>query len=432
MQFEVASNSRFWQHVLGHHRNAQVPLAGWHVAITFGALPSVRSAEAIPVPIRLLVINNIPAPSNLSFFDAVARRPGVVARTVFLAPSDTNRLWKVDPEHFTFDHRILRGFHTYVEFVEAPLYLHWGLWSEMRRFQPDVIAICGYHHFATLEVLAFARIYRRAAVLWSGSHLLSGFFKHAWVDAYKRSVIPRFDAYFADGTAARDQLVHYGAFGERVVVGCGTVNVHYFKQVADTLRRTTSREGQLRLLFVGRLVSLKNVGTLIAAVGNLQRRGLDVTLTIVGEGILRQALQEQAHRDGVHGVTFSGFRTGNELVEAYVNADALVLPSLNEVWGFVVNEAAACGVPSVVSKRAGAAQDLIRDGETGFTFDPAVPGELEHALELLARDPELCRRMGKLAEEFILTRDPAFHANRLIEAAELALATQRRPDHATR
>src|SRR5439155_25575105 len=153
---------------------------------------------------------------------------------------------------------------------------------------------------------------------------------------------------------------------------------------------------------------------------------------IIGEGILRQALQEQAHRDGVRDVTFSGFRVGNDLVEAYVNADALVLPSLNEVWGFVVNEAAACAVPSVVSTRAGAAQDLIRDGETGFTFDPAVPGDLEHVLEQLARDRELCRRLGRLAESFILTRDPAFHANRLIAAAELALATQRRPVNAIR
>jgi glycosyltransferase involved in cell wall biosynthesis len=349
---------------------------------------------------------------------------------VFLAPNDSNRLWKLDPEHFTFDHRILRGLHTYLEFVEAPLYLHWGLWGEMRGFQPDVIAICGYNHFAALEVLAFARLYRRAAVLWSGSHLLSGFFKRAWVDAYKRSVIPRFDAYFTDGTAARDQLAHYGACRERIVVGCGTVDVHWFKQAADTLRRNTSTEGALRLLFVGRLVSLKNVGALIAAVGSLQQRGLDVSLTIVGEGVLRSALQEQVRRDGVRGVTFSGFLVGNDLVEAYVNADALVLPSLNEVWGLVVNEAAACAVPSVVSTRAGAARDLIRGGETGFSFDPAVPGELEHALERLARDRELCRRMGKLAQEFILTRDQAFHANRLIEAAELALATRRHPVHA--
>ena len=371
---------------------------------------------------RLLVIDSIPTPYSLPFFAAVARRPGVIARTVHLAPNDSNRLWTVAPADFTFDHRILSSFHAYIEPIELPLYVHWGLWSEMRRFQPDVIAICGYNHFAALEVLAFAHVHHRETVLWSGSHLLSGFLKRPWVDAYKRWAITRFDAYLSYGTAARDQLVHYGAPPDRIVVGCNTVDVHWFKSRADALRHDGPPAGALRLLFVGRLVSIKNVGALVAAVGHLQQRGLDVTLTIVGEGVLRRALEEQVDREGVRGVTFSGFRMGDDLVQAYVSADALVLPSLNEPWGLVVNEAAACGIPSVVSTRAGAARDLIRDNETGFTFDPEIRGELEQTLERLARDRELCQRMGEKAQRFILTRDPAYYADRLIEAAELALA----------
>ena len=173
-------------------------------------------------------------------------------------------------------------------------------------------------------------------------------------------------------------------------------------------------------------MAIKNVGALISAVGHLQERGLDVNLTIAGDGPLRKTLQEQTNREGVRGVTFSGFTSGDKLVEAYVSADALVLPSLNEPWGLVVNEAAACGRPSVVSTRAGAARDLIREGENGLTFDPTVRGELEQVLERLARDPQLCRSMGRAAQKFILTRDQAYYAERMLEAAELAL-TARRP-----
>jgi glycosyltransferase involved in cell wall biosynthesis len=375
--------------------------------------------------IRLLVIDSTPTPYNLSFFAALARRPGVIMRALLLAPSDSNRLWRVDPQHHLFDYRILPSLHTYVEPIELPLYLHWGLWSEMRRFEPDVIAIGGYHYFATLEVLAFARLYHRGAVLWSGSHLLSGFLKRALVDAYKRWVISRFDTYLAYGTAAREQLVYYSAPRECVVVGCNTVDVHGFKSRADKLRTPHAPGGSLRLLFVGRLVPIKNVGALITAVGHLQGRGLDVTLTITGDGPLRETLRQQVDRDGVRGVTFFGFRSGDALVETYVNADALVLPSLNEPWGLVVNEAAACGIPSVVSTRAGAAQDLIREGENGLTFDPTVRGHLEQVLERLARDRGLCRSMGRAAQEFILTRDQSYYAECMVQAAELAFA--RRP-----
>ena len=377
------------------------------------------------MPLRLLVIDSIPTPYNLSFFSAVARHPGVVARIVLLAPSDSNRLWKVDPQQHGLDYRILPSLHAYVESIELPLYLHWGLWSELRRFQPDVIAIGGYHYLATLEVLAFARIHHCGTVLWSGSHLLSGFLKRAWADAYKRWLISRFDAYLSYGTAAREHLVHYDASGEKVIVGCNTVDVHCFKHRADGLRRTAVPDSPLRLLFVGRLVPIKNVGALIAAVGHLQGRGLDVTLTIVGDGPLRKALQQHVDRKGVRGVIFTGFKNGDDLVETYVDAHALVLPSVNEIWGLVVNEAAACGIPSVVSVRAGAAQDLIREGETGFTFDPTVPGELEQVLERLAADPQLCRSMGKAAQKFILTRDQTYYAERMLEAAELALTVRR-------
>ncbi len=372
---------------------------------------------------RLLVIDSIPTPYNTSFHAALAVHAGIVSRTIFLASRHTNRSWNVNLQNLAFDHRILPGLHAYIEAVEVPLYFHWGLWSEMRSFKPDVVAICGYGYFATLEVLWFARLHRLAAVLWSGGHLLSGFFKRALVERYKRWVITQFDAYLTYGSAARDQLVHYNAPSERIVVGCNTVDVHWFSGRADALRRVRSSEGPLRLLYVGRFVPIKNVAALIAAVGHLRQRGLDVTLILAGDGALRPALEAQANH-GAQGVTFVGFREGDELVEAYVNADALVLPSLNEPWGLVVNEAAACGIPSVVSTRAGAARDLIVEGETGLTFDPAVAGDLERALESLVRDRELCRRMGEAAHRFILTRDQAHYASRLVAAAESGLAAR--------
>jgi glycosyltransferase involved in cell wall biosynthesis len=380
---------------------------------------------------RLLVIDSIPTPYNVPFFAAVARCQGVTAHTLFLASRDSNRQWKIDSAPYAFDYRILPSLHAYIEPIELPLYIQWGLWTEMRRFRPHVIVIGGYHYCATLEVLAYAHIHQIGTVLWSGSHLLSGFFKRAWADAYRHWVITRFDAYLAYGTAARDQLIHYGAPAERVVVGFNTVDVHWFKDRANVLRRSIAREGPLRLLFVGRLVHIKNVGALIAAVGHLQQRGFDVTLTIAGDGPLRHSLREQADRDAVRGVTFLGFRAGDELVDAYVNADVLVLPSLNELWGLVVNEAAACGVASVVSTRAGAAHDLIRDGETGFKFDPVVSGQLESTLERLAKHSELCRLMGEAAQRFIITRDQPYYADRLLEAAELAQDRVGRPSEPT-
>src|SRR3989442_5006377 len=100
------------------------------------------------------------------------------------------------------------------------------------------------------------------------------------------------------------------------------------------------------------------------------------------------------------------------MVEAYVDADVLVLTSLNEPWGLVVNEAAACGIPSIVSTRAGAALDLIENNRTGLTFDPEVVGGLERCIEQFSRQPSLARRMGELARNIILTRRQSYYCRR--------------------
>ena len=65
-------------------------------------------------------------------------------------------------------------------------------------------------------------------------------------------------------------------------------------------------------------------------------------------------------------LTLAGDREWERIVEVYVAADVFALLSEREPWAVVVNEAAACGLPLVLSDRVGAAHDLLRDGENGF------------------------------------------------------------------
>jgi glycosyltransferase involved in cell wall biosynthesis len=81
--------------------------------------------------------------------------------------------------------------------------------------------------------------------------------------------------------------------------------------------------------------------------------------------------------------SFTGFLNQSEMSRAYVAADVLVLPSISETWGLVVNEAMACGLPAVVSDAAGCAPDLIEAGKTGFTFPAGDPAQLAQRLASL-------------------------------------------------
>jgi len=91
------------------------------------------------------------------------------------------------------------------------------------------------------------------------------------------------------------------------------------------------------------------------------------------------------------------------VVEAYAAADVFALLSAREPWAVVVNEAAACGLPLVLSDRVGAAHDLLRDGENGFLVAAGDVDAASAALRRLADDEELRRAQGARSRE--LARD---------------------------
>jgi glycosyltransferase involved in cell wall biosynthesis len=97
----------------------------------------------------------------------------------------------------------------------------------------------------------------------------------------------------------------------------------------------------------------------------------------------------------------TGGLSEGELAQRYVDADVFALLSRHEPWGVVVNEAAASGLPLVLTDRVGAAYDLLRDGENGFLVRADDVGAAADALQKLAEDSELRRRMGERSRELV-------------------------------
>ena len=88
-------------------------------------------------------------------------------------------------------------------------------------------------------------------------------------------------------------------------------------------------------------------------------------MTIVGRGILEEELKSIAKSN----IKFIGFINNEEIGEIYQEHDVFVLPSTNEAWGLVVDEAIYWGLPIVVSNKVGASIDMVREPRTGEIFD---------------------------------------------------------------
>jgi glycosyltransferase involved in cell wall biosynthesis len=102
-------------------------------------------------------------------------------------------------------------------------------------------------------------------------------------------------------------------------------------------------------------------------------------------------------------LVLTGDREWERIVEVYAAADVFALLSEREPWAVVVNEAAACGLPLVLSDRVGAAHDLLRNGVNGILVPAGDVDESARALLLLASDRDLRLAYGARSRE--LARD---------------------------
>jgi len=143
------------------------------------------------------------------------------------------------------------------------------------------------------------------------------------------------------------------------------------------------------LLYVGRLEQEKGVEILI--------RSLDPSwrLTVVGSGSLERELRSLASDLGVS-VAWAGYQS--DLQQYLSAADIAVLPSLSEGWGLAAVEAAASGLPVVMSD-VGCAGELLVDGESALVVLPGDVDALRAAIQRLVSDENLRRSLGSAAAE---------------------------------
>jgi glycosyltransferase involved in cell wall biosynthesis/predicted metal-dependent phosphoesterase TrpH len=157
-------------------------------------------------------------------------------------------------------------------------------------------------------------------------------------------------------------------------------------------------DGQIRLLYVGRISREKDLDILAEAYHRLRNEGLPVQLFVVGHGPYSEKFAQSLPE-----AVFTGYLTGNELAAAYASADIFVFPSTTDTFGNVILEAQACGVPVVVSD-SGGPKELVQDRRNGFITRSRDVNDFTQAIRSLVTDPALRRQMGDAARESVIDR----------------------------
>ena len=203
---------------------------------------------------------------------------------------------------------------------------------------------------------------------------------------------------FAGGSKTHKDLFRkYGMEEERIFLMPMMVNNEKFEYSKKKRKRSP-----FTFLYVGRIIPHKNVEMLIKSFIEAFGGSEDVELKIVGTGESFEWLHKKYSVN--RNISFEGPKFGQDLVDAYHASNVLVIPSLYEPWGLVVNEALSAGLPVLASNRVGAVYDLIENRDTGFIFDPEKPEELKMLMQKMFEDEDLYEKhssnAAKLMKEY--------------------------------
>jgi glycosyltransferase involved in cell wall biosynthesis len=175
-------------------------------------------------------------------------------------------------------------------------------------------------------------------------------------------------------------------------------------------------------LFVGQVVHRKGLHLLLEACSFLQKQGCnDYTLLIVGDGTQREELEGFSREHNLSGqVKWVGRVEYSRLGSYFERADVFILPTLEDTWGVVVQEAMIFGKPVLCSKLAGASE-LVIDGENGYSFDPNNIEQLAGVMRCFIDNPQLAQTMGKKSQQLTQQHTPEAAAKFLTEVTFVAM-----------
>lgn len=355
--------------------------------------------------LKVALIHNIMSPYRIPLFNELAKNSMIDIVVYFESKSEKNREWDVINSDL-INYKILPGFTLE---IGKDVYYHINptIVKELFYGDYDVIISSGYSTFTAQITFLISKLFKKPFILWSGTTVNEPTKYKLFSLPMIKFIVKYTDAYIAYGTNAKEYLIQLGAQKDKVFASFNTVDTTFFgEQCVKCKSKKTSLKNKFGInheniiLYVGQLIERKGVNYLLKAHEKLSDKH-DVGLVLVGNGNQKQELMKLCKDNAIDNVYFIDFVQKDALTQYYAIADVFVLPSTEEVWGLVINEAMACGLPVISTEKVGASIDLIEQGVNGYVVPASDSDRLYESLKMILSDSKLKYSMGKASEEII-------------------------------
>lgn len=267
-----------------------------------------------------------------------------------------------------------------------------GLFSSLCSGNYDTVVVQGWNHYGMICAAIFAKLLRmRVFLRCEATDHVAG---SVGIKRFIRELLVKFLLRLTDdvlyiGTNNKKFYMKRGVdpkklkFMPYVVDNMAMAN--YSVQEANQLKSKYELNGKTVILYASKFISRKNPDLLVDSF--LKMNNDSAVLIMVGNGELEADLKIRA-KGKEKSIIFPGFINQKELKAYYAIADIFVLPSIDETWGLVINEAMCSGTAIISTRQVGAAIDLI-DERNGRVIDKVSVETLTDALRMLVESGNL-------------------------------------------
>ena len=354
--------------------------------------PNPQTPPDADVPQVAIVCNSLP-PYRVHVHERIVRELPEIGLWTVLTHEDQGDRWRNEPPASIRTVAFGRGETTHRQGSLAQARGEWRKGGRMIRFLEEkrvaAVVLLGYNDLGRLRIFRWCKRRGVPVFIWGDSNVLgdrAAGVKTLVKKAVLTPIISGADGILPCGSLGRRYFERYGGDPARMYPFPVEPDYDLIESMsAEAVSRARDEfnldPGRRRVVFSARMLQFKRPDLVINAFARLAEERPEWDLLMLGDGELRRDLQSRVPAALAGRVRWAGFVGEQATVSALYRAcDVLVLPSDHEPWALVVNEAAAAGLALVCSDVVGAAAELVREGENGFTF-PA--GDLDALVDRL-------------------------------------------------
>ena len=337
---------------------------------------------------KVLYLTNIPSPYRINFFNELGKYCDLTVLFERAGSDERDASWR-EFSFSNFKGVVLKGFKIGVDKA-----LCYGVTRYLKKGSFDCIICTDFLTPTGMLAINYMRRHGISYYLESDGGIANPIVgikdkikTHFIKDAVGYfSTSEEHDRYYEAYGAAKDRIIRYpfsSVWDEQVLKKPVTV------EEKATLRNRLGVKEQQVVLTVGQFIHRKGFDVLIKVAKEIKSAGFYFVGGEPTEEYL--SLKEQLQLNNIH---FVGFKKPDELNEYYRAADIFVLPTREDIWGLVINEAMANGLPVVTTTACLAGTEMVIDGLNGYLVEPEVVQGLADKITMLLSDPILREQMS--------------------------------------